>query len=184
VYDEVENRVLNLSVDLASRIKYFNNCLFHNVQKDFIVQTGDPTGTGRGGMSINGWVLENLTAFKKKTRPNFGSAKLVMVGHISEAVGMTAKANYAGYYMGSKRVSLTMKSSHISDIPRREWSGWQVILSLEHCWPQARSKCYTAYIHKFVRVGGLQAHAHEVVLNDVHDDCSGKCKDIAPIKSK
>ena len=36
------------------KIKYYNNCLFHNVQKDFIVQTGDPTGTGRGGSSVNG----------------------------------------------------------------------------------------------------------------------------------
>eukprot|EP00898_Chlorokybus_atmophyticus_P001898 jgi/Chlat1/2709/Chrsp180S08755 len=34
------------------KIKYYNNCLFHNVQKDFIAQTGDPTGTGKGGDSI------------------------------------------------------------------------------------------------------------------------------------
>ena len=27
------------------KIKYYNNVLFHNVTKDFIVQTGDPTGT-------------------------------------------------------------------------------------------------------------------------------------------
>lgn len=33
-------------------IKYYNNCLFHSVQKDFIAQTGDPTGTGKGGQSI------------------------------------------------------------------------------------------------------------------------------------
>jgi len=36
------------------KIKYYNNCLFYDVQKDFIVQTGDPTGTGRGGESIYG----------------------------------------------------------------------------------------------------------------------------------
>eukprot|EP00271_Cylindrocystis_brebissonii_P005023 TRINITY_DN16979_c0_g1_i1.p1 TRINITY_DN16979_c0_g1~~TRINITY_DN16979_c0_g1_i1.p1 ORF type:complete len:762 (-),score=161.32 TRINITY_DN16979_c0_g1_i1:424-2709(-) len=34
------------------KIKYYNNCLFHDVQKDFIVQSGDPTGTGKGGDSI------------------------------------------------------------------------------------------------------------------------------------
>ncbi|KAM8832485.1 peptidyl-prolyl cis-trans isomerase-like 4 [Spinachia spinachia] len=34
------------------KIKYYNYCLIHNVQRDFIVQTGDPTGTGRGGESI------------------------------------------------------------------------------------------------------------------------------------
>lgn len=36
------------------KMKYYNNCIFHNVQHDFIVQTGDPTGTGRGGESIFG----------------------------------------------------------------------------------------------------------------------------------
>ncbi|KAK5853424.1 hypothetical protein PBY51_007208 [Eleginops maclovinus] len=34
------------------KIKYYNYCLIHNVQRDFIVQTGDPTGTGRGGESV------------------------------------------------------------------------------------------------------------------------------------
>lgn len=40
--------------EFARRIKYFNNCLFHNVQPNFIVQSGDPTGTGKGGESIYG----------------------------------------------------------------------------------------------------------------------------------
>ncbi|PNX57336.1 hypothetical protein L195_g058644, partial [Trifolium pratense] len=34
------------------RIKYYNGCLFHTVQKDFTAQTGDPTGTGTAGDSI------------------------------------------------------------------------------------------------------------------------------------
>ncbi|XP_051909508.1 peptidyl-prolyl cis-trans isomerase-like 4 [Hippocampus zosterae] len=34
------------------KIKYYNYCLIHNVQRDFIIQTGDPTGTGRGGESV------------------------------------------------------------------------------------------------------------------------------------
>ncbi|XP_053192776.1 peptidyl-prolyl cis-trans isomerase-like 4 [Scomber japonicus] len=34
------------------KIKYYNYSLVHNVQRDFIMQTGDPTGTGRGGESI------------------------------------------------------------------------------------------------------------------------------------
>mmetsp|Transcript_21489 Transcript_21489/g.34746 ORF Transcript_21489/g.34746 Transcript_21489/m.34746 type:complete len:458 (+) Transcript_21489:44-1417(+) len=36
------------------KIKYYNNVIFHNVQKDFIAQTGDPDGSGRGGSSIWG----------------------------------------------------------------------------------------------------------------------------------
>ena len=44
------------------KIKYYNNVLFHNVTKDFIVQTGDPTGTGKGGDSIHK-VLHGLARF-------------------------------------------------------------------------------------------------------------------------
>lgn len=38
-------------------MKYYNNCIFHNVQQNFIAQTGDPTGTGRGGDSIWGCAM-------------------------------------------------------------------------------------------------------------------------------
>ncbi|KAJ3066330.1 Peptidyl-prolyl cis-trans isomerase-like 3 [Podochytrium sp. JEL0797] len=33
---------------------YYNNNLFHRNIKGFMVQTGDPTGTGKGGQSIYG----------------------------------------------------------------------------------------------------------------------------------
>ncbi|KAK9767191.1 Peptidyl-prolyl cis-trans isomerase-like 4 [Basidiobolus ranarum] len=36
------------------KIKYYNFCCFHNVQKDFMLQTGDPSATGKGGESIFG----------------------------------------------------------------------------------------------------------------------------------
>ena len=34
------------------QVKYYNNCMFFNVQKNFIIQTGDPTNTGKGGESV------------------------------------------------------------------------------------------------------------------------------------
>eukprot|EP01039_Chlorochromonas_danica_P013283 gene13283-15346_t len=36
------------------QIKYYNNHLIYNLQQNYLVQSGDPTGTGRGGNSIYG----------------------------------------------------------------------------------------------------------------------------------
>ncbi|KAH7106269.1 cyclophilin-type peptidyl-prolyl cis-trans isomerase [Auriculariales sp. MPI-PUGE-AT-0066] len=37
----------------------YDNCLFHRNIKGFMVQTGDPTGTGKGGQSIWGRPFED-----------------------------------------------------------------------------------------------------------------------------
>lgn len=39
------------------KIKYYNYAVFFNVQRDFIAQTGDPTGTGTGGESVFRYVV-------------------------------------------------------------------------------------------------------------------------------
>ena len=36
------------------KLKYYNNCLFFNVQRDLVAHCGDPTGTGLGGQSVYG----------------------------------------------------------------------------------------------------------------------------------
>lgn len=39
--------------------RYYDNTIFHRVIKDFMVQGGDPTGTGRGGESSFGGKFED-----------------------------------------------------------------------------------------------------------------------------
>lgn len=36
------------------KTRYYEYCIFHRIDKDFIAQTGDPTATGKGGDSIYG----------------------------------------------------------------------------------------------------------------------------------
>ncbi|KAF8397926.1 hypothetical protein HHK36_016852 [Tetracentron sinense] len=48
-----------------SRRGYYDNVKFHRIIKDFIVQGGDPTGTGRGGESIYGKFVVVVAAAMK-----------------------------------------------------------------------------------------------------------------------
>ncbi|KAF7322273.1 hypothetical protein HMN09_00004700 [Mycena chlorophos] len=44
--------------ELAKR-GYYSNIIFHRIIQDFMIQGGDPTGTGRGGTSIYGQKFED-----------------------------------------------------------------------------------------------------------------------------
>jgi len=44
--------------DLAKK-GYYNGVIFHRIIADFMIQGGDPTGTGRGGTSIYGQRFED-----------------------------------------------------------------------------------------------------------------------------
>jgi peptidyl-prolyl cis-trans isomerase-like 4 len=52
------------------KIKYYHGCLFYNVQTDFMIQTGDPTATGKGGTSVYGIMYgEQARFFEDEIRP-------------------------------------------------------------------------------------------------------------------
>lgn len=55
--DECPKACENFLALCASNV--YNGCLFHRNIKGFIVQTGDPTGTGKGGESIYGGKFED-----------------------------------------------------------------------------------------------------------------------------
>lgn len=62
------------------KIKFYNNCLFYNVQQNFIAQTGDPTGTGTGGTSVYGIMYgPQATSFEDEIRKNRKHNKVGLV---------------------------------------------------------------------------------------------------------
>lgn len=46
------------------KIKYYNGCNFHFIQRDFIAQTGDPTNSGKGGRSAYSFISDSIDELK------------------------------------------------------------------------------------------------------------------------
>jgi peptidyl-prolyl cis-trans isomerase-like 4 len=65
------------------KLKYYNGCLFYNVQQNLLAQTGDPTGTGKGGVSVYGKMYgEQADTFKDEMN---NKRKLNKVGMVCMA---------------------------------------------------------------------------------------------------
>lgn len=58
VFEEAAPKTVHNFVELARQGKY-DNVIFHRVIKDFMIQGGDPTGTGMGGESVYGAPFED-----------------------------------------------------------------------------------------------------------------------------
>lgn len=58
------------------KIKYYNYCLFHSVQQNFLAQTGDPTGRGSGGESVYSFLYgDQAKFFEAETKPRIKHKK-------------------------------------------------------------------------------------------------------------
>ncbi|MQS90096.1 peptidylprolyl isomerase [Companilactobacillus mishanensis] len=58
LFDEQAPKTVKNFVELAKK-DYYNGIIFHRVIPDFMIQGGDPTGTGAGGESIYGETFED-----------------------------------------------------------------------------------------------------------------------------
>ncbi|KAL4423813.1 hypothetical protein ABPG75_001114 [Micractinium tetrahymenae] len=77
------------------KIKYFNNCLFYNVQRGFIAQSGDPTNTGTGGESVWGVLYgEQARFFEDEIRPNLKHKKRGLLGMASAGKDLNGSQFY------------------------------------------------------------------------------------------
>ncbi len=58
LYPKIAPKAVKNFIELSKK-GYYDGLIFHRVIKGFMIQGGDPTGTGRGGKSIYGHVFEN-----------------------------------------------------------------------------------------------------------------------------
>ena len=77
---------------------YYNGISFHRIIKGFMIQGGDPTGTGRGGQSIYG------QPFEDEFKPNVTFTKL----------GILAMANAGRNTNGSQFFITTVPTPHLN----------------------------------------------------------------------
>ncbi|KAF2068981.1 hypothetical protein CYY_009700 [Polysphondylium violaceum] len=83
------------------KVKYYNGCLFYNVEKDFLVETGDPTNTGKSGQSIYGLLYgEEANHFQDEIKPSLRHTR----------IGTVAMAN-KGKNLNDSRFYITTKEN-------------------------------------------------------------------------
>uniref|UniRef100_A0A1I8AHA7 Peptidyl-prolyl cis-trans isomerase n=1 Tax=Steinernema glaseri TaxID=37863 RepID=A0A1I8AHA7_9BILA len=71
------------------KIKYYNLNQFHSIEQNYIAQTGDPTGTGRGGDSVFGLLFgEQARYFEPETVPKFRHNRKGLVSMVNNGSGM------------------------------------------------------------------------------------------------
>eukprot|EP00727_Mastigamoeba_balamuthi_P014217 m51a1_g9418 putative peptidyl-prolyl cis-trans isomerase-like 4 (516) ;mRNA; r:364995-366608 len=77
------------------KLKYYNNCLFHNVERNYAIQTGDPTGTGKGGQSVYGLLYgEQAKYFADEQRHHLKHKQAGAVGYASAGKDLNASQFY------------------------------------------------------------------------------------------
>ncbi|KAK2570530.1 Peptidyl-prolyl cis-trans isomerase-like 4 [Acropora cervicornis] len=75
------------------KIKYYNFCLLHSVQQNFLAQTGDPTGRGTGGESVFRFIYgEQAKFFEAEIKPH---GQHTVFGEVVEGFEVLDKINDA-----------------------------------------------------------------------------------------
>lgn len=77
LFDELAPKTVENFVT-HSKNGYYDGIIFHRVIKDFMIQGGDPTGTGRGGESI--WGRSFADEFSPQLRNLCGSLSMANAG--------------------------------------------------------------------------------------------------------
>lgn len=121
--------------------KYYDGVIFHRIIPQFMIQGGDPTGTGRGGESIWGKSFADEVAQVKTV--NFNSE-----------VGLLAMANAGPNTNGSQFFITTVPTPHLNGahtIFGKVTAGYDVVQKLEAQGtqsgrPRSEQKIIKAYI--------------------------------------
>ena len=106
LFEKQAPKTVNNFVQLAEK-GYYDGVIFHRVIPDFMIQGGDPTGTGRGGKSIHGKDFEdefsdqlfNFTGARSMANagPNTNGSQFFIVSNEHVPANMIEQMKVVGY---------------------------------------------------------------------------------------
>ncbi|XP_011874416.1 PREDICTED: peptidyl-prolyl cis-trans isomerase-like 4 [Vollenhovia emeryi] len=139
------------------KLKYYNWNLFHSVQTNFIAQTGDPTGTGKGGESVYGIVLgEKARYYEAEQMPKIKHGRIGLLSMVNCGNNMLGSQFFVT--LGSELQSLDNEHCVFGEITE----GLEVILKFNETICDGDQRPY-----QDIRI------SHTVVLEDPFDDPVG-----------
>lgn len=147
------------------KIKYYNNCLFYNVQKDYIAQSGDPTCKERESTSIYGIVNgESQKYFNDEINPKFKHNKIGIVATANTGPNM----NTSSFYIQLTDRNLTSLNNKHTIFGKVE-EGFDVLSKINNAYCDSNNRPY-----QNIRI------RHTVIIDDPFEDIDGM---IIPSKS-
>ncbi|XP_014471585.1 PREDICTED: peptidyl-prolyl cis-trans isomerase-like 4 [Dinoponera quadriceps] len=139
------------------KLKYYNWNLFHSVQSNFIAQTGDPTGTGKGGESVYGIVLgEKARYYEAEQMPKVKHSKIGLLSMVNCGNNMLGSQFFIA--LGSELQSLDNEHCVFGEITE----GLEIILKFNETICDGDHRPY-----QDIRI------SHTVILEDPFDDPLG-----------
>lgn len=126
LYPETAPKAVENFVGLVNK-GYYDGIIFHRIIKNFMIQGGDPTGTGRGGSSLWG------SAFEDEFKP----------GVVFDRSGILAMANAGRNTNGSQFFITTVPTPHLNGrhtIFGEVSQGFDVIQKIENVEVDGRDK--------------------------------------------
>ncbi|KAI8099379.1 peptidyl-prolyl cis-trans isomerase-like 4 [Halteromyces radiatus] len=159
------------------KIKYYNYAPFHNIQKGFMAQTGDPTGKGDGGSSVFGVIHgPQERYFPAEIKPTLKHQRR---GTVSMAVSGGKDDDDEGGRVSGSQFFITLaddldyldgKYTVFGEVAE----GWDVLDKLNEAYCDAQGRPY-----RDIRI------RHTVVLDDPFDDPEGlQVPDQSPLPTK
>lgn len=156
LFPEAAPQAVNNFVTLVER-GYYNGLTFHYVMEDFLVQTGDPTGTGSGGESATGQPFAD--EFDAKLLNLYGAVAMAGTGEDSNGSQFYINQRSAEYFSGKESYSPESREAYAKQVYEKyveeytaEWlaenqgiNGWEDLVEETYVYDWIPDEVWTAY---------------------------------------